>query len=79
MIGLLRRLLSHFSKTIRVWERFVASDGDISYFSDIREPHIRQRLDSIRGVFDELTDLDTTLQELNCSCQTMREIVSAVF
>ncbi|ORY01190.1 hypothetical protein BCR34DRAFT_592345 [Clohesyomyces aquaticus] len=78
MIGLLRRLLGHFSKTIRVWKRFVASDGDISYFSDISEPHIRQRLDSIRGVFDELIDLDETLRGLNCSCQNLREIMSQI-
>jgi hypothetical protein len=75
MIGLLRRLLDHSSKTIRVWKRFVAPDGDISYFSDISKPHIRQRLDSIRGVFDELIDLDETLQGLNSKCHSHRETV----
>ncbi|KAH8695758.1 hypothetical protein GQ44DRAFT_136561 [Phaeosphaeriaceae sp. PMI808] len=73
-MDLLCLLRGIFSKTLKAWERFDSSDGDINYFSDVEEI-ARIHLEGIRENFEELMDLDQDLSHLQESCRESKHIL----
>ncbi|XP_014561612.1 hypothetical protein COCVIDRAFT_33601 [Bipolaris victoriae FI3] len=64
---LLRRLRDTLSATLRAYNRFSKSGGDMCYFSDIRDCSSVQN--SIVESFEKLTDLLNRLHSLDDSCK----------
>lgn len=73
---LLRRLLDPLSRIITAWNRFKSCDGDIGYFSDIKQGNICQALDSVNDNFGKLEDLQQRLLYLESSCRDSEKAVS---
>jgi len=76
---LLSRLLDKLSETIKAWERFNSSNGDIGYFSDSSISQNRAKSLSLRAIkktFEMLEDLQEKLLLLEKSCRNSAQTVS---
>jgi len=79
---LLSQLLDVLSETIKAWERFNSSNGDIGYFSDIESSldasQHRTRLSprAIGETFETLEGLQQKLLLLDKSCHNSAQAVS---
>ena len=78
---LVSQLLDVLSETIKAWDIFNSSDGDIGYFSDIDSldtPRFRTRLSlcAIKEIFEILEGLQRKLLFLEKSCRNSAEAVS---
>lgn len=74
---LLDKLLERLKETIKIWKRFCAPDGDLSYFTDLcskdsypQADHVKRSLLSIKASFEELEDILTLLQSEKEKCVT---------
>ena len=67
MIELLHHIQERLSQTIRAWERFDDTGGDINYFSDLSGTYATVHIDRIRESFDELKELGSKLMYLDVS------------
>ncbi|KAF2252341.1 hypothetical protein BU26DRAFT_255701 [Trematosphaeria pertusa] len=65
-LDLLQRLRIPLKRTIHHWNRFSASDGDISYLLDLCREELR--LENIRENFEALIDLEQDLAALEDYC-----------
>lgn len=75
MIELLQHLQERLSQTIRAWDRFDDTGGDINYFSDLSGTYATVHIERIRESFDELKDLGSTLIHLDVSIrENMRKV-----
>ncbi|KAF2182078.1 hypothetical protein K469DRAFT_713163 [Zopfia rhizophila CBS 207.26] len=73
-VDLLCLLRGVLSKTLKAWERFDGSNGDINYFLDVGDI-ATIRLEGIRESFEELMDLDQNLSHLQESCRESKNIL----
>jgi len=53
---------------IGAWDQFVQADGDLAFFSDLKDMGARLSLKSIKAHFDDLKNLNTTLDVLYAYC-----------
>lgn len=75
MIELLQHLQERLSQTIRAWDRFDDTGGDINYFSDLSGTYATVHIERIRESFDELKDLGSILIHLDVSIrENMRKV-----
>jgi hypothetical protein len=73
---LLRQLRERFARTTQAWARFSSSEGDHSFFAEIRDRGPLLALDTLRLSFQELEDLEQDLASLDKSCEESKAIVS---
>ena len=64
----MRHVKSQLALATRAWKEFSGRDGDISFFSDIRDTHGRLYIKSIKASFRELVNHEGTLRALVVDC-----------
>jgi hypothetical protein len=73
MLRLLRRLLRALEDTVGVWDNFIAHDGDINYFNDLRltscGPKVQGMLHDLHQHFKELDRLSRILVRIQTQCE----------
>ncbi|RFU29722.1 hypothetical protein B7463_g6595, partial [Scytalidium lignicola] len=70
---LLSNLSKVLSETIKVWEEFNSSDGDICYFNNL-QPRAQQLIGAIKQTFDTLKSLQNRLHLLEKSCKLSKTL-----
>jgi hypothetical protein len=77
----LSRLRDPLSATIKFWERFNSSDGDIGFFLDVNSSDKKNRVNlalrEIKETFETLEELQRTLDTLVKSCDDYANAVSS--
>jgi hypothetical protein len=73
MLRLLRRLLPVLEDILAVWNDFIASDGDINYFTDLTSapcgPKVQAMLQDVHERFKELGRFHNILLRLQTQCE----------
>lgn len=73
---LLQILKSGLSRTVAVWERFNGADGDVQYFSDLKDVNAKRALKSVRKSFSNLKFEMEQLDSLERALKGANEAVS---
>ncbi|KAH7355825.1 hypothetical protein BKA66DRAFT_266394 [Pyrenochaeta sp. MPI-SDFR-AT-0127] len=73
---ILRKLRAHAKTTHQTWARFAAPNGDSRFFLDLQDPQSKRALTSLKGSFQQLSDLRQTLLRLDESCKESKDMLS---
>jgi hypothetical protein len=75
-LQMLRFIKEQLSLATQVWADFTDPHGDINCFDDIRNTRGRVKLNSIKGSFRELVNLEKTISSLVINCEVSARNVS---
>ncbi|KAH8726341.1 hypothetical protein GQ44DRAFT_771521 [Phaeosphaeriaceae sp. PMI808] len=72
---LLQQLQHRLERTIQIWTRFSAIDGDLRFFSDMCDDESTSARRTLRFSFQRLQDLQQDLASMNQSCEKSQAIL----
>lgn len=76
IIRLFNDLHDHLQKANRAYDRFIGPRGDISYFSDIKDPRAQGFLRTIEKSFERLVALEENVVRMVKKIEAASHIVS---
>lgn len=78
MLRVIGRLLRTIRDTIKLWQTFVSTNGDIAYYSDLvaatdaSKTRIERTLHGIHGSFEEMGQFQEKLNDIQAECEKLQ-------